>query len=105
MVLYNCSFGSQDENYAFKKEPILPAAAVLLEFALCPDYVKNVYSITTLTLEYEFSQIRYVPYFSWKQLRKRNMCPNTSTSVSFEHTFAKYFLESLNANKVLAVLK
>ena len=35
--------------------------------------------------------------FSWKQLRKRNMFPNTVTSVSFEHKSAKYFLESFMA--------
>ena len=58
-------------------------------------------------LDYEVSNniIGLSSTASQNQLRKRNMCPNTSTSVSFEHTFAKYFLESFNANKVLAVLK
>ena len=32
-------------------------------------------------------------YSSWKQLRKHDMCPNTSMIVSFEHKSVKYFLE------------
>ena len=35
--------------------------------------------------------------YSWKQLWKRDLCPNTSMSVSFEHKSSKSFLENFIA--------